>query len=87
MDRGAWRATVHRVSKSWTRLKQLSTAHTDWSKDLIFLKYYSLSQHYLLNNLSSINVKSLEHGSICKHLEYIHYLLSLNTNFYIYLNL
>ena len=24
MDRGAWRATVHRVSKSWTRLKQLS---------------------------------------------------------------
>ena len=23
MDRGAWWATVHRVSKSWTRLKQL----------------------------------------------------------------
>ena len=29
MDQGAWRATVHRVSKSWTRLKQLST-HTQW---------------------------------------------------------
>ena len=29
MDRGAWRATVHGVSKSWTRLKRLSThAHT-----------------------------------------------------------
>ena len=29
MDRGAWWATVHRVTKSWTRLKQLSThAHT-----------------------------------------------------------
>ena len=29
MDRGAWRATVHRVAKSWTRLKQLSMhAHT-----------------------------------------------------------
>ena len=27
MDRGAWRATVHRVTKSRTRLKQLST-HT-----------------------------------------------------------
>ena len=27
MDRGAWRATVHGVSKSQTRLKQLST-HT-----------------------------------------------------------
>ena len=24
-DRGDWRATVHGVSKSWTRLKQLST--------------------------------------------------------------
>ena len=23
-DRGAWRATVHRVTKSWTQLKQLS---------------------------------------------------------------
>ena len=25
MDRGAWQATVHRVAKSQTRLKQLST--------------------------------------------------------------
>ena len=25
MDRGAWRATVHRVAKSWTRLKCLAT--------------------------------------------------------------
>ena len=25
MDRGAWRATVHRVTKSWTGLKRLST--------------------------------------------------------------
>ena len=24
MDRGAWRATVHTVAKSWTRLKRLS---------------------------------------------------------------
>ena len=28
MDREAWRATVHRVAKSWTRLKQFSSAHT-----------------------------------------------------------
>ena len=27
MDRGAWRAAVHRIAKSWTRLKQPST-HT-----------------------------------------------------------
>ena len=25
MDRGAWRATVHRVTQSWTQLKGLST--------------------------------------------------------------
>ena len=25
MDRGAWWAIVHRVTNSWTRLKQLST--------------------------------------------------------------
>ena len=29
MDRGAWQAAVHRVTKSWIRLKQLSTAHGD----------------------------------------------------------
>ena len=27
MDRGAWQVTVHKVAKSWTRLKRLST-HT-----------------------------------------------------------
>ena len=27
MDRGAWWATVHKVAKSWTRLKELNT-HT-----------------------------------------------------------
>ena len=25
MERGAWRATVHRVAKSWIKLKGLST--------------------------------------------------------------
>ena len=39
MDRGAWRATVHRVAKSWTqrtRLKRLS-AHALWSGVSCFL--------------------------------------------------
>ena len=27
MDRGAWRAMVHAITKSWTQLKRLSTAH------------------------------------------------------------
>ena len=33
MDRGAWQATVHRVTKSQTQLKQLSThtsEHISW---------------------------------------------------------
>ena len=29
MDRGAWQAPVHRVTKIWTRLKQLSTAQME----------------------------------------------------------
>ena len=29
MDRGAWRATVHRVTKNWTQLKRLSM-HTQY---------------------------------------------------------
>ena len=28
MDRRAWQATVHGVAKSWTQLKELSTAHS-----------------------------------------------------------
>ena len=27
MDRGAWRAIIHRIEKSQTQLKQLSTQH------------------------------------------------------------
>ena len=30
MDRGAWRATVHEVTKSWTLLKRLSTQCNDY---------------------------------------------------------
>ena len=32
MDRGAWQATVHKVTKSWTQLEQLSslTLHLLW---------------------------------------------------------
>ena len=26
MDRGVWRATIHKFAKSWTYLKRLSTA-------------------------------------------------------------
>ena len=35
MDRGAWWATVHRVAKSWTWLKWLSTANSTLSYPLV----------------------------------------------------
>ena len=39
MDRGAWWATVHRLMKSWTQLKQLSTrTHTHTHTDILTLK-------------------------------------------------
>ena len=28
MDKGAWQATVYSITKSWTRLKRVSTQHT-----------------------------------------------------------
>ena len=30
MDRGAWRATVHGVAKSWTRLRDLACTACLW---------------------------------------------------------
>ena len=36
-DRGAWRATGHGVTKSWTRLKRLSTVHL---KMFMVVKFY-----------------------------------------------
>ena len=33
MDRGAWKATVHRVAQSWTRLKRLT--HTLECEDTV----------------------------------------------------
>ena len=37
MDRGAWQATVHRVAKSWTWLKRLST-HSPSGKEVTIKK-------------------------------------------------
>ena len=42
MDRGAWRATVHRVAKSQTRLKQLSTHAGDVDFSKILSLYYGI---------------------------------------------
>ena len=48
MDRGAWRATVHRVAKSQTRLKQLSKqAHYKFHQGMAqcLLKNFQWGQH------------------------------------------
>ena len=34
LDRGAWRATVHGVAKSWTRLRVSTNTHTNTNKQL-----------------------------------------------------
>ena len=56
MDRGAWRAIVHGIAKSWTGLKRLST-HTPtlWEVWDVFLDPVGLSSltHYLFMLLSS----------------------------------
>ena len=41
MDSGAWKATVHRVAKSSTRLKHLST-HACVHKEWVVLKFFYL---------------------------------------------
>ena len=38
MDGGAWRATVHRVTKSRTRLKQLSVPHNLFSPHEFYVR-------------------------------------------------
>ena len=50
IDRGAWLATVHRIAKSRTQLKQLST-HAQMSK--LFVKCQ------IVNILISVGVRSL----------------------------
>ena len=37
MDRGAWLATVHRVAKCWTHLKQIDGETVEIGADFIFL--------------------------------------------------
>ena len=42
MDREAWRAIVHRVSKSQTQLKQLNMHTLSVTKDLVMERSFSL---------------------------------------------
>ena len=48
LDREAWCAAAHGVSKSWTRL-------SDWTKQLIADLLYSRNEHNTINQLYTIN--------------------------------
>ena len=41
MNRGAWKATVHRVAKSQTQLKQLNTQYINLKGLKKFISYFS----------------------------------------------
>ena len=47
VDRGAWQATIHGISKSWTQLKWLSIKGIRWNDAL---KIFSLGTSQLLSN-------------------------------------
>ena len=47
MDRGAQRATVHRVAKSWTQLKQLSVP----IRSFIYMSYVILILYFIFSIL------------------------------------
>ena len=39
MDRGAWQATVHGITKSWTQLKQFSMHEIECEKEYLSMYY------------------------------------------------
>ena len=58
MDRGAWRAMVHRLAKSQTQVKQLSThTHTHAMPKVMVLgdrAFGNRSRHHLVNRISTL---------------------------------
>ena len=65
IDRGAWRATLHRVAKSWTRLKQLSMhAHTPLSgllfNSMVTDPYFSIQFYLKMYRCQSWTIKKAE---------------------------
>ena len=55
MNRAAWCVTVHRVTESWTQLKQFSTHARIYFSQHCFLKRHLSPQYVFLAPLSKIN--------------------------------
>ena len=60
MDRGAWWATVHRVTKSWTRLKRLSMHLCIPMLKVCYLYIIRLSAHQIFPTHRKATVKKLQ---------------------------
>ena len=58
MDRGAWRATVHRVTKSWTQLSDFAQGNIE--KQMEYLVCITVSVSWLKKY--SCNIKCLRYG-------------------------
>ena len=59
MDRGACQATVHRIAKSWTRLKQLSIyalfiVHLPYARHTAYLAGQFMKNFMWWNNLITV---------------------------------
>ena len=49
MDRGAWKATVHVVAKSWTRLSDLTHLHIQvWLGDFVQYNENNRGMYYII---------------------------------------
>ena len=54
MDWGAWWATIHRVAKNWTRLKQPSMKHIALNSPVSFPLYFSTNDFWYVCEMSQM---------------------------------
>ena len=54
MEWGAWWATIHRVAKNWTRLKQPSMKHIALNAPMSFLLYFSTNDFWYICEMSQM---------------------------------
>ena len=64
MDRGAWRATVHGVAKSWTRLSNWEHLHVC----IGICIFSSILRHAILLVFLSVLVLMPQSMTLCKHI-------------------
>ena len=57
MDKGTWRATIHRVTKSWTQLKELNTHTCAHTHTHTHSRYRYILMHTVIAT----------HGQVCTH--------------------